>query len=279
MGLLDRTYKLDLSPVSELPQVRSRTSSEALNTTTHITLIPTTYIRHHCHKAMQGDIFELESARKSAAPKHVTFQTKPKPSAKLLPEQSTLIYNEDDLSHLIHQPESSLHDHHLYIHDYKDTVANSHYLELLASAFDDYCTDDVLEFSDDSAACSDDEFDLPSPVGEKTECGVPASLVPKSAPVLVEENEKTIPETSHVSAIEGQIMSWWPLPLEKQEYDFGYKVTSEAKPVPPKPTHPTKRDEDELKDYRHVSSIEGQLMSWWPMPTELIDCWNEKYYE
>ncbi|KAJ3555017.1 hypothetical protein NPX13_g10455 [Xylaria arbuscula] len=93
-----------------------------------------------------------------------------------------------------------------------------------------------------------------------------------------------VPASQHVNAIGGNVMSWWPEPLETMEANWTVEKTQwqlelekeklrdlerEAGLAAPKKSY-------ETYDVAPVKNIDGPLMNWWPTP--LYD-WSEHFYE
>jgi hypothetical protein len=251
---------------------------------------------------MQGDIFQLYQLQSadSKKSKQVTFTNSnttantPIP-LKVLQQRQPLfvsIYNEDDLSHFLHQGIiNKPFDNDLY----SEAHDHAHYLGAIASAFDDYCSDDAMPahgYSDESAIASDEDDDLVLTPGAEdmfihhhlsVESGSPRpslislGLADKShafsRPVTTttQNTKKAVEEVAavqevQVESIEGPLMSLWPLPIDMQEYEWSEKKYAANRAAVP--------------ETQHVSNIERPCMSWWPTPVYLQEHeWNERFYE
>lgn len=235
---------------------------------------------------MQGDIFQLNSVQLQ-----VQRASKPiaQPRPQALPtkrqEQLVSIYNEDDLSHFLFLPSRSLDD--LEVHNHATTTQDhAHYLGVIASAFDDYCMDTPYDSSDECAVYSDVEDEVETPLDgysmpprrpradSRARSSASADASPGAEGGGCQSAQKqargpaqpeAIPATQHVSSISGQLMGWWPLPLDKEEYDW---------------IEENKKDAAAHAAAKQVDEIEGKLMSWWPLSTDSMEYdWNDKFYE
>jgi hypothetical protein len=165
-------------------------------------------------------------------------------------------------------------------------------MSVIAAAFDDYFTDVPHEYSDDSALPSDDEneemmsptaesiltpvsltssvhqLDLPSRFTEPTSQDAIGSRSDASKQANSQsQKHEAASEIRPVSTIEGSMMSWWPLPLDLDVYDWAEKEEHEIVELA-------------VPESQHVSSIEGPYMSWWPMPMGMENYdWDERFYE
>jgi hypothetical protein len=198
------------------------------------------------------------------------------------------IYNEDDLSHFLYRHTKAFDDAEL-----RRSNEHAHSVSNVAPPLDDYFPVAPPEYSDDSGFTTDDEDEgLMNPT-------TGSSLSPESStssmhhpnlcsrfaePALLDAavdsksgafrqlNSKhrkveSAAEIQPVSTIEGTLMSWWPLPLDQEVYDW------------------TPEEEHEMvnlvvPESQHVDQTEETCMSWWPMPMGMENYeWDEKFYE
>jgi hypothetical protein len=108
----------------------------------------------------------------------------------------------------------------------EDKCSHAHYLRVIASSFDDYCSDTPDDMSDNSNASSPTTpltpFEEPAPRTNKTgqrsndKNQEPSSTTNKTT----EENRPSLVRAVPVAKIEGPLMSLWPLPIEHMEYEW-----------------------------------------------------------
>ncbi|KAH8658265.1 hypothetical protein BX600DRAFT_468876 [Xylariales sp. PMI_506] len=230
---------------------------------------------------MQGDIFQLSEVQQQVIPsptKKTSATSKPKPRGKGFQAAAASpfvsIWNDDDLSDYLYLPSKSFDD--LLVHCPATAAQDhAHYLEQIAAAFDDYCTDDNTphESSDECAVFSDteeeDEHEEVSRSATKKHPRRPRSSQENSSgirPVLSRETQvqatlkvETVHPAQHAECISGPLMSWWPLPLDVQEHQWDRDTCEQGSGCRSKP--------------------EADIMNWWPLATPYSCEWNEKFYE
>ena len=230
---------------------------------------------------MQKNIFETQAILPLVAARHVKLQeTRSSPKTTEHHVSATMIYNEDDLFRHPHQAPTSLHEHHLDLHGHDATLAHAHYLSQIASVFDDYYIDETPDFTDDSTASSDDEFDEILTPNEEVQAQTTAFLRPEEDSSTQQKDHETIPETKHVAEIQGQYMSWWPLPTAQQQFDLDYGEAYTVDSIRTEHRGVVPRTRNTVPEDHHVSTIQGQLMTWWPLRTKDLEYeWSERFYE
>lgn len=141
-------------------------------------------------------------------------------------------------------------------------------------------------------AFSTDDLHFPIFLGRQDEEVEEWPLKPQTAPqepaqtvALPTVNMPEISTSQHVDAIEGQVMSWWPEPLETMEADWTVEKTQWQLELEKEKLRDreheggltaTKKNYTAQYDVAPVKNIEGPLMNWWPTP--LYD-WSETFYE
>lgn len=284
---------------------------------------------------MQGDIYQLEDILRHQAEDTTIAVTplKPTPNTVAVTHyfddfESTLsphisVYNDDDFSTYLYNGIAPLASYHhesipsetVHLKSKKaktDTKTQVHYLEAIASAFDDYYTDapsvlpatepqsyqqhrqqqkdnSGIHFSvyaydsgdeDECAISTDDEDDdndgydshsTGSPATPTSDAGTcrhfhtrhigspPGDEQPPVRPVLSRKSTAMPSATAAVRTV----------PLIAQPKRQAAVIVSPA-------SHTT----ETIPAEQHVNRIEGHMMSWWPLPVEKAEYeWNERFYE
>jgi hypothetical protein len=170
---------------------------------------------------MQGDIYQLENLLH--CPQKPTTESQ-KMASSLAPN-----YEKEYLSQYLFRENEASKDAKL-----NDIYTHARYLETIASAFDDYCSDLPSDYySDKSGLTTDDEghsSEEPSspatPSRQTSTTGIKSqrkSNAKVPAPVQKDTPSPVVAKTVHVSQIQGSLMSLWPLPIEYMEHEWNEK--------------------------------------------------------
>lgn len=282
---------------------------------------------------MQGDIYQLEDILRHQAEDTTIATTplKPTPNTVAVTHyfddfESTLsphisVYNEDDFSAYLYNgiaPLASYHHEsipsetvHLKSRKVKtDTKTQVHYLEAIASAFDDYYTDapSVLpatkpqsyqqhrqQQKDNSgihfsvyAYDSGDEDECAISTDDEDDDGYDSHSTGSHATPTSNAGTCRHFHTRHIGSLPGDEQP--PVrPVLSRKSNAMPSATAAVRTVPliaqPKrqtavTVSPASRTTGTIPAEEHVNHIEGHMMSWWPLPVEKAEYdWNERFYE
>jgi len=282
---------------------------------------------------MQGDIYQLEDILRQQAEDHTIVTAPLKPTSNIVAVTQFLddfesassphisVYNEDDISAYLYNGIAPLPSYHeslpsetVTLMNKKtnvDTSTQGHYLEAIASGFDDYYTDapSVLachpittaakpytyqhhhqQHKDDSGAhfsiyaydsADEDECAISTDDEDDDSIGGPAT------PTLEAGTCRHF-HTRHIGSLPGTDQpAVRPVLSRKRAARPSATQGAGATPLVAQPKRQAAvagslapRTTGTIPAERHVDHIEGRMMSWWPLSVEKTEYeWNERFYE
>lgn len=263
---------------------------------------------------MQGDIFQLEDilSHKADDPTVNTSISDSKPAITSfviehpykVDDESPFIavYNEDDISEYLYHEKTAPVSYAVQpitatpppalVKATPNVQEAQHYLEAIATAFDDYYTDCPCVISPEAAAPNarqlqregSDHFSIyrysaeqDSDYYDNDECAISSDDEDEDAinGPLTPTHEIRHYHTHHIgSPPDSDLPPMRPVLEKRKRNDRGR--------APPQKEHvwPSALKTVVVPREQHVDHIEGRLMSWWPLPVDQLEYdWNEKFYE
>ncbi|KAI0872919.1 hypothetical protein GGS24DRAFT_465558 [Hypoxylon argillaceum] len=212
---------------------------------------------------MQGDIFQLESLVAVAKPQPVTAFSKPTSDTQVS------IYNEDDLSHLLYASNKPYYHHrHHHHHHTHEPAPFTHPADagmvLINTIMDD--VESTTPALSDCESCYDSEsssgLDVEGPMTP------PLSTFEDVADGGLDAYRRKGRRNAVSVAFEDGFE--FPIFLGRQDAEE-WQVVPESKPVATAAPTTKKATAVDVPATKHVASIGGPLMSWWPEPMETME--------